>query len=71
MTSTSSQKSFIRTKQLDKPFNGETESVKQALDHGIRNEALVTEKHQFIMSYKLNRPVKMREAGIIIHSQPF
>ena len=45
------------------------ESVKQA--HGIRNEALVTEKYQFIINYKLNRPVKIRETGIIIQSQLF
>ena len=39
------------------------ESVKQA--HGIRNEALVTEKYQSIINYELNRPVKIREARII------
>ena len=58
-------------KQLDKPFNEQIESVKQALDHGIRNEALAIEKYQFIMNYKINRPVKIREAGIIIQSQLF
>ena len=58
-------------KQLDKPFNEQIESVKQALDHGIRNEALAIEKYQFIMNYKINRPVKIRETGIIIQSQLF
>ena len=78
LTSTSAHKIFIRKKnfdtlykQIDKPFNEQIESVKQALDHGIRNEALAIEKYQFIMSYKLNRPVKIREAGIIIQSQLF
>ena len=58
-------------KQLDKPLNEQIKNVKQALDHGIRNEALATEKYQFIMNYKINRPVKIREAGIIIQSQLF
>ena len=77
MTSTSAHKNFIRKnfdtlyKQIDKPFNEQTESVKQASDHGIRNEALAIEKHQFIMSYKLKRPVKIREAKIINQSQLF
>ena len=78
MTSTSAHKIFIRKKnfdtlykQIDKRFNEQIESVKQALDHGIRNEALAIEKYQFIMSCKLNRPVKIREAGIIIQSQLF
>ena len=78
MTSTSAHKIFIRKKnfdtlykQIDKPFNEQIESVKQALDHGIRNEALSIKKHQFIINYKLNRPVKIRETGIIIHSQLF
>ena len=43
------------------------ESVKQALYHGIRSEVLAIEKYQFIMNYKLNRPVKIREAGIVNH----
>ena len=58
LTSTSALKIFIRKKnfdtlykQIDKPFNEQIESVKQALDHGIRNEALAIEKYQFIMSY--------------------
>ena len=66
LTSTSAHKIFIRKKnfdtlykQIDKPFNEQIESVKQALDHGIRNEALAIEKYQFIMNYKLNRPVKI------------
>ena len=78
MTSTSAHKIFIRKnnfdtlyKQIDKPFNEQIESVKQALDHGIRNEALSIKKHQFIINYKLNRPVKIRETGIIIHNQLF
>ena len=78
MTSTSAHKIFIRKKnfdtlykQIDKPFNEQIESVKQALVHGIRNEALAIEKNQFIMSYKLKRPVEIREAGIIIQSQLF
>ena len=76
MTSTSAHKIFIRNKnfdtlykRIDKPFNEQTESVKQALDHSIRNETLAIEKYQFIMSYKFSRPVKIREAGIIIQSQ--
>ena len=78
LTSTSAHKILIRKKifdtiynQLDKPFNEQIESVKQALYHGIRNEALANEKYQFIMNYKINRPVKIREAGIIIQSQLF
>ena len=78
MTSTSAHKIFIRKKnfdtlykQIDKPFNEQIESVKQALDHGIRNEALAIEKYQFIMNYKLNRPVKIGKARIIIQSQLF
>ena len=31
-------------KQIDKPFNEQTESVKQALDHVIRNENLAIQK---------------------------
>ena len=77
MTSTSAHKNFIRKnfdtlyKQIDKPFNEQTESVKQASDHGIRDEALAIEKCQFIMSYKLKRSVKIREAKIINQSQLF
>ena len=77
LTSTSAHKILIRKKyfdtykQLDKPFNEQIESVKQALDHGIWNEALAIEKYRFIMNYKINRPVKIREAGIIIQSQLF
>ena len=78
LTSTSAHKIFIRKKnfdtlykQLDKPFNEQTESVKQALLHGIRNETLAIEKNQFIMSYKLKIPVEIREAGTIIQSQLF
>ena len=47
-------------KQTDKPFNEQIVSVKQALDHGIWNEALAIEKYRFIMNYKLNRSVKIR-----------
>ena len=50
LTSTSAHKIFIRKKnfntlyqQIDKPFNEQIQSVKQALDHGIRNEALAIE----------------------------
>ena len=78
LTSTATHKILITKKnfdtlykQLDKPLNEQIENVKQALDHGIRNEALATEKYQFIMNYKINRPVKIREAGIIIQSQLF
>ena len=78
LTSTSPNKIFIRkknfdtlNKQIDKPFNEQIESVKQDLYHGIKNEALAIEKYQFIMSYKLNRPVKIREARITIQSQLF
>ena len=77
LTFTSANKIFIRKKnfdtykQINKPFNEQIESAKQALDHGIRNEALAIEKYQFIMSYTLNRPVKIREAGTIIQSQLF
>ena len=78
MTSTSAHKIFIRKenfdtshKQIDKPFNEHIETVKQALDHVIRNETLAIEKYQFIMSYKLNRRVKIREAGITIQIQFF
>ena len=79
LTSTSAHKIFIWKirnfdklfKQTDKPFNEQIDSVKQALNHGIRDEALAIEKHQFIMNYKLNRPVKIREARIIIQSQLF
>ena len=35
------------------------------------NEALAIEKYQFIINYKLNRPVKIREAAIIIQNQLF
>ena len=75
MTSTSPNKIFIGkknfdtlNKQIDKPFNEQIESLKQDLYHGIKNEALPIEKYQFIMSYKLNRSVKIREAGITIQS---
>ena len=34
----------------------------------MRNEALAIEKYQFIMNYKNNRSVKIREAGIIIQT---
>ena len=75
MTSTSPNKIFIGkknfdtlNKQIDKPFNEQIESLKQDLYHGIKNEALAIEIYQFIMSYKLNRPVKIREAGITIQS---
>ena len=78
LTSTSPYKIFIRKKnfdtlykQIDKPFNEQIESVKQDLYHGIKNEELAIEKYQFIMSYKLNRPVKIREAVITIQSQLF
>ena len=77
LTSTSAHKSLHYTKtdtlykQINKPFNEKIESVKPALDHGIRNEALAIEKYQFIMNHKLSRPVKIREAGIIIQSQLF
>ena len=77
MTSTSAHKSLHYTKtdtlykQINKPFNEKIESVKPALDHGIRNEALAIEKYQFIINYKLNRPVKIREAAIIIQNQLF
>ena len=61
LTSTSTHKIFIRNenfdrlyKQIDKIFNEQTESVKQALDHSIRNETLAIEKYLFIMSYKLS-----------------
>ena len=62
LTSTSAHKNFIRKnfdtlyKQIDKPFNEQTESVKQASDHGIRNEALAIEKYQFIMSFIILSP---------------
>ena len=36
--------------QLYKHFNEQIESVKQALDHGIRNEVLVIEKYIFILN---------------------
>ena len=42
---------------------------KKALGHGISNEALAIEKNQIFRKYKLNRPVKMRGAGIIIPFQ--
>ena len=77
MTSRSAHKILVEKKadtlyeQIYKPFNEQIESVKQALDHGIRNEALAIEKYQFIMSYKLNRPVEIRGAGIIIQSRLF
>ena len=64
-------KTDILYKQIDKLFNEKIESVKPALDHGIRNEGLAIEKYQFIMNHKLSRPVKIREAGIIIQSQLF
>ena len=44
--------------------------MREALDHGIKDEAIVIEKYQF-MNYKINRPVKIREAGTIIQSQLF
>ena len=75
---TSAHKVFIRKKnfdtlykKIDKLFNEQIESVKQTLDHGTRNEALAIEKYQFIMNYKLNRPVKIGKARIIIQSQLF
>ena len=77
LTSKSVHKIFTRKnfdvlyKQIGKHFNKQIESIKQALDHDIRNEALATEKYQFIMSYKLNRPVEIRKAGIIIQNQLF
>ena len=36
-----------------------------------KNEALATEKYQFLINYKLNRQGEIREAGIIIQSQLF
>ena len=36
-----------------------------------KNEALATEKYQFLINCKLNRQGKIREAGIIIQSQLF
>ena len=57
--------------QLYKHFNEYIESIKQSLDHDIRNEAIAIEKYQFILNYKLNRPVKIRETGIIVQSQLF
>ena len=75
LTSKSFHKIFTRKnfdvlyKQISKHFNEQIESIKQALDHGIRNEALAIKK--FIMSYKLNRPVEIRKAGIVIQSQLF
>ena len=57
LTSKSVHKIFTRKnfdvlyKQIGKYFNEQIESIKQALDHGIRNEALAIEKYQFIMSY--------------------
>ena len=36
-----------------------------------KNEALATEKYQFLINYKLNRQVEIREAGIIVQSQLF
>ena len=76
-TSTSAHAIFIRKKidtlykQTDKPVNEQIESLKQALDHGIRNKDQAIEKYQFIMSYKLKRPVKTKEAGIIIQNELF
>ena len=76
-TSTSAHAIFITKKidtlykQIDKPFNEQIESLKQALDHGIRNKVQAIEKYQFIMSYKLKRPVKTKEAGIIIQNELF
>ena len=57
--------------QLFKHFNEKIEIVEQALDHGIRKETLAIEKYQFILNYRLNRLVKITEAGIIIQSQLF
>ena len=79
LTSTSAHKIFTRKirnfdklyKQIDKPFNEPIDSVKEALNYGKWDEALAIEKHQFMMNYKLNRPAKIREAGIIIQSQLF
>ena len=36
-----------------------------------KNEALATEKYQFLINCKLNRQGEIREAGIIIQSQLF
>ena len=78
MTSTSAHKISLRRENLntlykwiDKHFHEQIKSVKQALYHGIRNEALSIRKHQFILNYKLNRPIKIRETGIIIEIQVF
>ena len=78
MISTSAHKTFFSEKNFDtlykqlvKPFNEQIETVKQHLDHGIRNEALAIEKYQFIINSKLKKPVKIRAAGIIIQSQFF
>ena len=76
MTLTLAHKIFIKKnyfhntfyKQIDKSFNEQIESVKQVLDHSMRNETLSLEKYQFIMNYKLNIPVIIRETGIIIQS---
>ena len=38
--------------------------VQKALGQGIKNDSIVIEKYQFIINYKLNIPVKRREAGI-------
>ena len=43
--------------------------MKQALDHGMRNEALAIEKYQSAMNNKLIKLVRIREAGIIIQSR--
>ena len=80
MISTSAHKTFFSEKNFDtlykqlvKPFNEQIETVKQHLDHGIRNEALAIElkQYQFIINSKLKKPVKIRAAGIIIQSQIF
>ena len=61
------QKIFdILYKHIDKPLNEQIESAKQDLDNRMKNEALAMEKYQFIMNCKLNIPVKIREARIII-----
>ena len=75
---------FVNTPQFQNLYfskNGrlnhtDSQSIKKSTrslykDDGIRNEALSIEKYQLIMNYKLNRPVKIREAGIIVQSQLF
>lgn len=78
LTSTSAHKTFIKKKnfdtlctQLHKPFNDQIESVKKALNHGIKNEAVALEKYKFIMNYRLHRSTKIKEAGLIIQSHIF